>query len=379
VYDLTAILFFSGPLDLTFWAASGAVAGVYLFYRGFRVLQRKRLLLNTPVSKIRSAAMGLVEVNGLAVGPYTMNAPITGKPCYYYQTLVWQLRQSGKNSEWDKVVDESLHVPFYLNDTSGHLLVEPQGAEMDLHRDFHEEYGGSLFGSEEIPPSVRSFLNRHSISTEKKLRIDEYCIKPKNALFILGTLAENPGVKVEPRALPALPGKAAGGSAFSERAFAISGKLVVQNSTVKFAPDEVPPATRPQEVVRLSASGQPANSATMTQQGKIAAALMKAGINSPAAWAVAGVPYPEAGGTAVAVSETPSGSGSSTAEAATEFDLHPPVVLMKGEHTPTFLISWRSQGALVKSMGWQSVTMIWGGPALTLICAYLLLLRLGWL
>jgi hypothetical protein len=47
----------------------GVFAGVYLFYRGFRFLQRKRLILNTPASKIRSAAMGLVEINGLAVGP----------------------------------------------------------------------------------------------------------------------------------------------------------------------------------------------------------------------------------------------------------------------------------------------------------------------
>jgi hypothetical protein len=50
-------------------AAIGALAGVYLFYRGFRLLQRKRLILNTPTSKVRSASMGLVEINGLAIGP----------------------------------------------------------------------------------------------------------------------------------------------------------------------------------------------------------------------------------------------------------------------------------------------------------------------
>jgi hypothetical protein len=49
-------------------AIVGACAGVYWFYRGFRLLQRKRLILNTPGSKIHSAAMGLVEINGLAVG-----------------------------------------------------------------------------------------------------------------------------------------------------------------------------------------------------------------------------------------------------------------------------------------------------------------------
>ena len=80
----------------------GAFAGVYLFYRGFRLLQRKRLILNTPASKIRSAAMGLVEINGLAVGPYTMLAPITGVPCYYFHTTAWQWQQRGQEQRMGK-------------------------------------------------------------------------------------------------------------------------------------------------------------------------------------------------------------------------------------------------------------------------------------
>jgi len=74
---------------------------VYLFYGGFRMLRRKRLILNTPTSKVRSAAMGLGEVNGLAVGPYIMNALITGLPCYYHRSMAWQLKQSGKNKSWE--------------------------------------------------------------------------------------------------------------------------------------------------------------------------------------------------------------------------------------------------------------------------------------
>ena len=49
------------------WALVGTAAGGYLFFRGLRMLQRKRLILNTPSSKIRSASIGLVEVSGLAV------------------------------------------------------------------------------------------------------------------------------------------------------------------------------------------------------------------------------------------------------------------------------------------------------------------------
>ena len=53
--------FFLRSDNLWICAALGACGGLYLFYRGFRILQRKRLIVNTPTSKIRSAALGLVE------------------------------------------------------------------------------------------------------------------------------------------------------------------------------------------------------------------------------------------------------------------------------------------------------------------------------
>jgi len=59
------------------------------------------------------------------------------------------------------------------------------------------------------------------------------------------------------------------------------------------------------------------------------------------------------------------------------YDLHPPVVLMKGSHEPTFFISWRSQREVVASLGWKSTLMIWGGPALTILCIYILLAHFG--
>jgi hypothetical protein len=83
---------------------------LYSFFLGFRLLACKRLLLATPTSKIRSAARGLVEVNGMAAGPYTLSAPITGKLCFLYHTTAWQQRE-GKTEEWEKVADETRVCP----------------------------------------------------------------------------------------------------------------------------------------------------------------------------------------------------------------------------------------------------------------------------
>jgi hypothetical protein len=111
------------------------------------------------------------------------------------------------------------------------------------------------------------------------------------------------------------------------------------------------------------------------EQQKITAALVKAGITNPAAWAAAGL-------TNLAVAAAPAsastGGAAAAATAPEQFDLHPPVVLMKGAHDPAFLISWHSQRDVIRSLSWKSTLMIWGGPALALLCAYMVAAHFDW-
>jgi hypothetical protein len=343
--------------------------GMYLFYRGFQMLQRKRLIENTPTSKIRGAAMGLVEVSGLATGPHTIPAPITGVPCYYYRTVAWQLRRSGKNEHWEKVADESLHVPFYLDDNTGTLLVDPQGAEMDIHRDFSELFSNSLFsGSLGVPSNVGGFLARYGLSCDQKTKVEEFCIKPKNALFVLGTLSQNHGVTVDATPVRTvvtdLPKFARGGPLFSFQPVLSHVPAITSAAT----------GNASSEVIRLAGSQRPDESSAMTQQEKVVSAMMKAGITNPAAWGLAG----STNRPVLAVSSSAAGSAAAVCPAPEPFDLHPPVVLMKGVHNPDFFISWQSQRGVVQSLGWKSALMIWGGPALTLVSAYILSAYFGW-
>jgi E3 Ubiquitin ligase len=350
-----------------FWPALGACGGVYLFYHGFRLLQRKRLIMNTPASKIRSAAMGLVEVSGLASGPYTLTAPITGVPCFYYRTMVWQWKQQGKSNSWVKVADDGLHVPFYLEDNTGRVLVNPQGADLDIHLYFHDEFSQSLFSSHmEVPANITNFLLTHGVPTDKKIKIEEYCIKPKNALFILGTLAENPGI--EARAVP-VRNVAANQHAVSLNLGGLSlGAPLSLTSTFTVFNSDSPPEVLPQLSSPKPRVTDPA------QQAKIVAALTKAGITSPVAWTAAGIDMTPKVTTAASAAN---GSAAAAAPAMEQFDLHPSTVLMKGAHNPEFFISWRSQRDVVQSLGWKSALMIWGGPALTLLCVYILAAQFG--
>jgi hypothetical protein len=383
----------SDPRGFVLWCLVGFGVGIGLFIYGFRLLQRRRLILDTPFSKIRSAAMGMVEVSGLAVGPYTMIAPVTGHPCYYYSTAVWEYKQNGKNKNWVKVAGECMHLPFFVDDNTGRVLVDPRGADLDLHRDFQEEFCDSFFTTKEpMPGNVRTFLSRHGIVTYNKIKVEEYCIKPKNSLFILGTLGENPGIEVGPEPIQysdTISSISAGGFSLSLNSLSFSagsgGNFSLSSIAQRFSnqPEAAPDSVR-HEGIHLSPQSGATKTADASQQQKITAALLKAGIASPAAWAAAGVsasymatPTATSGGVHVladAQMAAPGSRGSddhaNSSTPANGFDHHPPAALMKGTHNKPFLISWRSQQQVARSLGWKCTLMIWGGAALAVLSLY---------
>ena len=178
---------------LALLAVAIAAAGVYLFVKGFRLLRFKRMILNTPLSRIHSASIGLVEVTGRPVGPCVLTAPVTGGPCYYYHVRAFQWEKSGNEHDWNCVLDENLCVPFFLEDTTGRVLVDPHNARMDVHRSFSDEINASIFRTPGMcPPNVRDFLARRGIIPVEKVKVEEHTIPPDFTLFVFGTLGENP-------------------------------------------------------------------------------------------------------------------------------------------------------------------------------------------
>src|SRR5258708_12013607 len=141
---LPLILAASRPTNLLALTVGGMIQGSYWFYKGFRLLTRKRLIQNTPASKIRSASMGLVEISGLSTGPYVLTSPFKQVESYYYRSTAWRLKQQGKNTQWVKVAEETLHVPFYLDDNTAKVIIDPRGAEMDLPGHLSEPFPRSV-------------------------------------------------------------------------------------------------------------------------------------------------------------------------------------------------------------------------------------------
>ncbi|HEY1271362.1 MAG TPA: GIDE domain-containing protein [Terriglobales bacterium] len=166
-------------------AVLGLAAGLRAFFRGFPLLQRKRRIQNTPTSTIRGAAIGPVEVSGRVVGPYTLMAPLSEEECYYYRAVAVGKEDGGERGDESKTVEETLCVPFFVDDGTGRLMVDPRGAEIDIPADLDEECS-----AESLPETWRGFLERRGLAPETCTRLREHCIKPGETLYVLGTLGE---------------------------------------------------------------------------------------------------------------------------------------------------------------------------------------------
>ena len=379
---------------LEFWAAVGVLFGVFLFVRGFQMLRYKRLILNTPSSKVRSASMGLVEITATARGPQTIPAGITGEPCYYYRATAWKLTQDGRNRTWKQVADESLYVPFFVDDSTGRMLVNAQGAQLDVHCNFKDEIGTSFFGSNDmVPPNVSRFLLRYGLVGVEGIRLEEYCIKPEYPLFVLGTLGRNVSGQI-PQWSPASQVPRSQSSHATNLSFlGPSGNAVLSSLgwttgiTVQVSGAATPITgalnSRPQPVapttVKNSAAPSTAWSSVSMDEATLAAGRAAIAAHTNASRIAPAPTVSRSAATAVAVADpVPVEPDPLPTVDAAGFEIHPAVAIGKGTDGAPFTISSRSQREVVESLAWKSTLCIWGGPAITLICLYFLCFAFGW-
>jgi len=171
-------------IGFPFYAAIGLIAGPIWFLHGFQNLRKKRLLENTPTSKIRSMAMGLVEVQGAVAGRSSLAAPFSGRECVHWEVDI--STRTGKQG-WQTVHRASSGQPFFITDETGTALVYPQGAEFNMMFQVAEECVGPVF-----PPCYEEYLREHCGVTSNlwrigMLRFRERILEPSQAVFVVGT------------------------------------------------------------------------------------------------------------------------------------------------------------------------------------------------
>lgn len=345
-------LFNGNGVWLALLGAAGSAAGVYLFYSGFRMLRFKRMILGTPLSRIHSASIGLVEVTGFPVGPYVLSAPITGDPCFYYRVRAWQWieSESGKSHEWKSVLDETLFVPFFLEDGTGRVLIDPKGADLDVHKSFSDEIGASIFLTRDlVPPNIRDFLAKRGLVPAEKIKLEERIIPKGYPLFVFGSLGENRvGNSWSPR--PQTNTVSVGRFAFPYGNGSRVDTSANPRPSVPAAPASVGALNRVAGVHVDTAQVQPS-------RDSVSAEIFDRLVATRGQTAFATTPANPSAGTS----------------AAGDFDLHPSVAISKGQRHEPFAISGHSQKEVAGRLAWQSAACIWGGPVLTLASLYFLM------
>ncbi|MFC2162331.1 GIDE domain-containing protein [Candidatus Altiarchaeota archaeon] len=196
-------------------ALMSLAAGGFCFFQGMRTLKAKHLIENIPTSRIRSLAMGLVEVKGEVICLEPLTSPISGTKCVSYSYTVDEYvredassgtgitRQTDYVERWKNIRSGKKSTAFKIKDETGSLRVDPQGSRIDapLSATYHEKRAGkgrglmdvladaidkSINGPEEKLIKIRP---GQSISDPKPsdLRYREYLILPGEELYVMGT------------------------------------------------------------------------------------------------------------------------------------------------------------------------------------------------
>lgn len=183
--------------ELFVYTIIGFIFGLILFIKGFIWLKQKRLIENMPTSKVRSIAMGLVEIFGKVAPSKILKSPFSNKDCVYYKYTIEEYRRTGKHSRWVTVKKGEEVVHFYLEDDTGKVLIDPKGANVDIPLDF--QFNSGL--GKDPPLLIKQFLKSNNMGFEtflginKTMRYTEYFISPNDKLYIMGTAGDNPFVK----------------------------------------------------------------------------------------------------------------------------------------------------------------------------------------
>lgn len=171
------------------WASIGLLGGPLWFVHGFQAFRRRRLIENTPTARIRSMAMGFVEVNGRVAPRSEMVAPFSGRPCAYWEIDVatGSTGKNGRRGSWRVVHRNQSGSPFFLSDDTGTAMIFPAGAECRVGFGVEEECMGVA-----LPDCYAEYLKEHCHATSLlwrvgSMRFRERILEDGQAVYVLGT------------------------------------------------------------------------------------------------------------------------------------------------------------------------------------------------
>jgi hypothetical protein len=138
--------------DPIFWRVVLALLAIGCFYFGFLWWRRARVIDDTPLSRVRSAAHfnEALRGRGTLLAGNEIRAPLSARPCVWWSFQIERKEQTGKSTSWRTIKSGTSELPFLLTDESGWCVVNPSGAEV-----FPSDHS-TWYGSSEWPANTGS-------------------------------------------------------------------------------------------------------------------------------------------------------------------------------------------------------------------------------
>jgi hypothetical protein len=108
------------------WLPVLAVSALLNVWAWIFAMRWRRAIVDTPTSRVASAAQGYVELIGVGqpLADTPLLSPFTQLPCLWYRYTV----ERKENDEWRQVDHGASDLPFNLQDDSGRCEIDPVGA-----------------------------------------------------------------------------------------------------------------------------------------------------------------------------------------------------------------------------------------------------------
>jgi hypothetical protein len=166
-----------------------------LFGRKARLRRKLRSAERRAIRDLADVGRGPHRIAGMVVADTPLIAPLSGRPCVFYETRV--IRAVGLGLDpWDvtyQVAVEKRCVPFLVDDGTGSAVVDAGHAELLLGTDVDRW----SHGRDADPPAESAFLarfgqRRRGLLFEKRLHFTESIIEVGERIAVMGSAVHDP-------------------------------------------------------------------------------------------------------------------------------------------------------------------------------------------
>lgn len=176
----------------------GLILGVILMIFGFQSFRRYQKIRDIPTSKVRSIAIGTVEVQGKVRKDEDSiyKHPIDGEDTVYYERTVEKYNPDDDGSDWDTVLTEHIGDSFYVEDDTGKVRVSMEGNPTLEIEDAQTREIYRVGPDDELPRALEGTdANKDTIIPDilegkRKYRVTVQALRPSDDVYVLGEARE---------------------------------------------------------------------------------------------------------------------------------------------------------------------------------------------